>query len=37
MGKQVFATIVWRDETETLCIIEPLHCTCLHHLIPKGS
>jgi hypothetical protein len=30
MGKQVFATIVRRDETEALRIVEPLHCARLH-------
>jgi hypothetical protein len=35
MGKQVFATIVRRDETEALCIVEPLHFARLHYLIPR--
>jgi len=35
MGKQVFTTIVRRDETEALCIVEPLHFARLHYLIPR--
>src|ERR1700760_301734 len=35
VSKQVFATIVRRDETEALCIVEPLHCARLHYLIPR--
>jgi hypothetical protein len=35
MREQVFSAIVWRDKTKALCIVEPLHCTRLHHLVPK--
>jgi hypothetical protein len=32
MCEQVFTTAVRRDETKTLCIVEPLHRTCCHLL-----
>lgn len=28
--KQIFTTIVWRNEAKTFGIIEPLDCTCCH-------
>jgi hypothetical protein len=33
MCEQIFAAAVRRDETKTLCIIEPLHNTGCHFLI----
>lgn len=36
MREQVFSAPVRRDESKTLRIVEPLHCTCLHHLVPRN-
>jgi len=30
VNKEVFAAIVWGDETITFVCIEPLYCTCTH-------
>jgi hypothetical protein len=30
MSEQILTTIIRRDETETLCIVEPLNSTCCH-------
>jgi hypothetical protein len=30
MHEQVFAAVIRRDESETLRVVEPLHCACAH-------
>ena len=35
MREQVFRAIVRGDETETFCVIEPLHNTCCHADLSK--
>ena len=30
MREQILAAIIWRDKTETFCIVEPLDSTCFH-------
>jgi hypothetical protein len=32
--EQIFATIIGRNKTETLCVIEPFNCTVCHALLP---
>ncbi len=36
MREQVVSALVRRDETKTFYVVEPLHCTCLHHLVPRN-
>ena len=34
MREQVFAAVVRRDESKTLRVVEPLHCSSCHHPFP---
>ena len=34
MGKEILAAIIRGDESETLRVVEPLHCTCGHYPSP---
>src|SRR5215218_1507414 len=31
MDEQILRAILWRDETEALVVVEPLHCACRTH------